>query len=325
MPFFDMPLEQLQAYEPPRHEPPDFDSFWASTLQAARQHPLNPVFEKVNVGLPLVDVYDLTFSGYGGQRIKGWYLRPTGATQALPVIVRYIGYGGGRGFPHNWLTWPNAGYAVLVMDTRGQGSAWSQGDTPDLPDGANPALPGFMTQGVLMPETYYFRRLYTDAARAIEAARAREDVDSTRVAVHGGSQGGGLAVAAAGLVPDVAAVLADVPFLCHFRRAIGLTNAYPYQEISDYLATHRDQAEVVLHTLDYFDGMYFAARIQAPALFSVGLMDMTCPPSTVYAAYNSIPDTINKDIKVYRFNAHEGGGDHQVIEQLQFLHDLWGG
>jgi hypothetical protein len=33
------------------------------------------------------------------------------------------GYGGGRGFPHSWLGWPTAGYALFVMDTRGQGSA----------------------------------------------------------------------------------------------------------------------------------------------------------------------------------------------------------
>ena len=57
------------------------------------------------------------------------------------------------------------------MDTRGQGSAWSKGDTPDPEsDGGNPQYPGFMTRGVLDPKTYYYRRVFTDAVRAVEAA-----------------------------------------------------------------------------------------------------------------------------------------------------------
>ena len=111
-------------------------------------------------------------------------------------MVEFIGYGGGRGYPISWLWASTAGYAHLVMDTRGQGSGWQHGDTPDLPvDGANPSVPGFMTQGILDPKTYYYRRLFTDAVRAVEAARSHPAVDATRVAVTGGSQGGGTALA----------------------------------------------------------------------------------------------------------------------------------
>ena len=87
------------------------------------------------------------------------------------MVVEYIGYGGGRGLPIDWLLCASAGYAHFVMDTRGQGSAWSKGDTPDLEsDGGNPHFPGFMTRGVLDPKTYYYRRVFTDAVRAVEAA-----------------------------------------------------------------------------------------------------------------------------------------------------------
>jgi cephalosporin-C deacetylase len=322
MPFFDLSLEQLQVYKPERSEPADFDEFWRMTLTEARQHSLNPRFEPADYGLSVFDVYDVTFAGYGGQPVKGWFLKPAGHNGLLPCVVEYIGYGGGRGFPLDWLLWPSAGYAFLVMDTRGQGSTWRHGDTPDLPDGANPHTPGFMTQGILDPKTYYYRRVFTDAVRAVEAARSHSAVDPKRVAITGGSQGGAITVAVSGLVTDVAAALPDVPFLCHFRRAIGLTGNQPYAEIVRYLSVHRDHEETVFKTLDYFDGMNFAARSPVRALYSTSLLDETCPPSTVFAAYNHL--SAPKAIKVYRFNEHEGGGSHHIVEKVRFLKQLWG-
>jgi cephalosporin-C deacetylase len=321
MPFFDLPLSELQTYRPQRSEPNDYESFWAQTLAETRQHDLNAVFEPYDAALSLVDVYDVTFSGYGGQRVKGWYIRPAGLKRPLPCVVEYIGYGGGRALPHDRLVWANAGFAHLVMDTRGQGSANLPGDTPDLPDGANPFYPGFMTQGVLDPQTYYYRRVFTDAVRAIEAARSRGDVDGSRIAVTGGSQGGGISIAAAALVPDVEMCIPDVPFLCDFRRAVGRTDKHPYQEISHYLSIHRDHVERVFNTLDYFDGLNFAPRIHAKTFFSVALMDEICPPSTIYGTYNYID--AEKDIRVYGYNNHEGGGTFHNGEKLRFVRREW--
>ena len=82
-----------------------------------------------------------------------------------------------------------------------------------------------------------------------------------------------------------------------------------------------DQVETVFRTLSYFDGVNFAARAKAKALFSVGLMDDICPPSTVYAAYNHYSG--DKEIAVYNYNNHEGGGPFQLRKQAQFLRDLW--
>jgi cephalosporin-C deacetylase len=319
--FIDFPLEELQAYRPAREEAPDFDAFWQETLADARKHPLDAKFERVDYGLNTFDVFDVTYAGYGGQPIKGWFLAPRGASGKLPCVVEYIGYGGGRAFPHQWLLYPSAGYATLVMDTRGQGSSWSNGDTPDIIDGANPFYPGFMTQGVLDPKSYYYRRVFTDGVRAVEAARSNPLVDPDRIAIAGGSQGGGITLAVSALQPDVAAALPDVPFLCHYRRATTLVDSMPYGEITKYCQTHRDKTETVFRTLSYFDGVNFAARAKAKALFSVGLMDEVCPPSTVYAAYNNYGG--EKDIRVYTFNHHEGGGLYQSIEKVNFLNALW--
>lgn len=320
MAFFDKPLEELRAYKPQRSEPADFDAFWRHTLSEARRHPLDARFENFDSRLKTVETFDATFNGYGGHPIKGWLLLPRRREGPLACVVQYIGYGGGRGFPSDWLLWSSAGYANFVMDTRGQGSAWSKGDTPD-PDGGDPAFPGFMTRGVLQPASYYYRRVFTDAVRAVEAAQSHPAVDRRRIAVAGGSQGGGIALAVAGLVPDVQAAMPDVPFLCHYRRASEITDAHPYQEIARYCMIHRDKIDAVFSTLSYFDGVNFAPRAGARALFSVALMDEICPPSTVFAAFNHYAGP--KDVRVYPFNHHEGGANFQTVEQLKFMSEIW--
>ncbi|GAA1485974.1 acetylxylan esterase [Brachybacterium fresconis] len=323
MALFDLPLEALREYRPVLDEPDDLEDFWAGTLSRARTHdPLLEVTAESN-GLSLIETFDVTFAGHDGAPIHAWYNRPADAGPDRPVVVEYIGYGGGRGEPLERLSWAAAGYGHLLMDTRGQGSSASPGHTAD-PAGSGPAAPGSLTRGIDSPETSYITRLMTDAARAVDAARALPGADG-RVAVAGASQGGGLALAAAGLVPDVDAVISNVPFLTHMRRAVDLVDTDPYQEIVRYLAIHRDAAEQVLRTLSYVDALHLGRRATAPALFSVGLRDMICPPSAVFAAHNLYgsagPTAPEREIIVYPFNHHEGGGSLQQRRQLDWLHE----
>ena len=289
-------------------------------MAEARSYDLEPHFEKTENLLTLIETFDVTFAGYGGQPIKGWLMLPRERSGPLPCVVQYLGYGGGRGYPTSWLEFAAAGYAHFVMDTRGQGSSWLKGDTPDLYENSSPHHPGYMTLGILSSKTYYYRRLFTDAVRAVEALKTHEDVDPNRIAVCGGSQGGGISLAVAAL-SDINAALIDVPFLCHFERAITVVDTLPYSEIISFLKVQREQLETVYQTLSYFDGVNFAKRASAPALFSVALMDPVCPPSTVYATYNHYGG--DKAIRVYPFNTHEGGERVQVMEQYRFLKELW--
>lgn len=325
MALFDMPLDALREYTPQLAEPADLEDFWDETLSRAREAspPIISV-ETVDNGLSLIDTWDVTFAGHDGSEIRAWYNRPAGAEGDLPIVVEYLGYGGGRGEPLERLAWAAAGYGHLLMDTRGQGSGWGAGGhTPD-PAGSGPATPGVMTRGLESPHTAYLTRLLTDAARAVDAARALPGADG-RVVVAGSSQGGGLALGAAGLVPDVDGVITNVPFMTHMRRAVDITDAEPYQEIVRYLSVHRGAEEQTFRTLSYVDALHLGRRAQAPALFSVALRDAICPPSTVFAAYNHYGSATGTDpqreIVIYPFNNHEGGGPTQQRRQLDWLRE----
>ncbi|MGN6330958.1 MAG: acetylxylan esterase [Motilibacteraceae bacterium] len=316
-----MPLERLREYRSDVHAPEDLDEFWSGTLAQARTGPALLSCDPVESGLSTLATFDVSFRGFAGSPVRAWLTRPAGwgAGEPLPVVVEYVGYGGGRGRPHDHLLYASAGYAHLVMDTRGQGSAWSPGHTADPDTTGAPHHPGFLTDGIDSPDSYYYRRVFTDAVRAVDLVQELPGTDPSRVAVLGNSQGGGIALAAAALADGVHAVLPSVPFLCDVRRASQVAGRGPYLELSRYLAVHPERVERTFSVLAYFDAAVLARRCTAPALFSVALMDAVCPPSTVFAAYNSYGGP--KQIDVWQYNDHDGAASAHVPHRLARLRE----
>lgn len=312
----DLPLADLRAYRPDVEEPADFDEFWADQLAAARAMGTEPAFDRADSPARHADVFDVTFAGHGGDPVKGWLLDPHRADPDAAMIVEFVGYGGGRGDPFDWLRWSCAGHPHLVMDCRGQGGSWRRADTADPGGSGDPAAAGFMTKGIASPQGYFYTRLFVDAVRAVDAARAWPGSAGRPVVVTGVSQGGGLTIVAAHLAGDIAGAMPDVPFLAHPRRALDVTDDDPYYELARYCRVHPGKVDQVFATLSYVDVVNHARRASAPALFSVGLTDTITPPSTVFAAYNHYAGA--KDIAVYPYNGHEGGGIPHFMAQLAF-------
>ena len=302
----DLDRAGLATYTSAYRAPGDFDEFWAKTLASAAEFELDPRIVAVETPLTTIDVFDVTFAGFGGHPVRAWLRVPRGNTGTLPGIVQFHGYGSGRGAAIDDLLWASSGYAHLIMDVRGQGGEHAGGATGDPVGTTGPGGRGFLTKGIGAKEDYFYRRVFTDAVRAVAVLRGLDFVDPSRVAAIGNSQGGGIALAVAGLVPDLAAVFTQSPFLTDIRRATLITGTNPYAEIGRYLAAHRDEVERVFDVLSYFDGVGFAGRAVAPAWFSTGLMDDICPPSTAFGAYHAYAGP--KQIAVWDYNGHDAGG-----------------
>lgn len=300
MPYQDMPRPALDLYRPAQIKEPDFDQFWDDTLAESRADPVHLDLNALDYPVAGVSINHAVYSGFGGAQIHGWLLRPE-RVDSLPGLVFYHGYGWYRREASEYLGWALQGYAVLAVDVRGQSS--ESGDPALYPAGH---APGFMTQGILDPRGYYYRYVYADAVRAVEALAGVPGVDPSRIGVTGSSQGGALALAVAALRDDVATAMAGVPFLCHFERAIEMADAGPYPEITRYLHIRREDEEQVFRTLRYIDVLNLADRISCPTLVTVGLRDPVCPPSTVFAVYNTLAAR-EKRLDVYPYDDHELG------------------
>ena len=237
MTAFDMPLDQLYAYRPEREEPPDFDAFWTETarLVALGRRRRRPSSARERSAADARRSTTCRSPGSAVNRIQGWFLAPAGATAPLPTVVEYIGYGGGRASAdRTGLTGPRPAMATSSWTPADRAARGAVGDTPDLDAGrrrepvSRASSPGVSPT----PSTYYYRRLITDAVLAVDAASLHPVVDRDRIIVAGGSQGGGLALAVAALSRRcLAPACIDVPFMCHWRRSVEITDEPPYHEL----------------------------------------------------------------------------------------------
>lgn len=293
-------------------EPEDFDAFWADTIAQTRSLPLDLTITPHPTRLTQIDVFDVSFRGFGGTPIRAWLRMPHGAGEPLPGLVQFFGYGNGRGHALRDLRWASAGYAHLVVDARGQG----HGDTDDDHADGGPSAGGFLTRGIRSPQEYYYRRVYADAVRAVDALRSIDRVDPSRVGAVGASQGGGIALAIAGLVPDISVAIVQAPFLCELDRAATVSSEHPYSLLRQYFADRRGDTAQALDTLRYFDGVNFARRATAPALLSTGLLDGIAPPETVLPAFSAYGG--DKQVVLWPYNGHEAGGDLDEENALEF-------
>lgn len=302
-PAVDLSLEELVKYKPPLTLKDDFEFFWKETINETKTYPLNSELVPFDYPIKEIRVFNAYYDGYKGSRINGWYILPFNAckSEKVPVIIHYHGYTGHKGYIQEYLKWLIQGFAVFAVSVRGQGSA-----TPDPASYSQGGIRGWLTNGILNKNEYYYKNVYMDCVRAIDFVCEREDIDTSRIGIYGESQGGGLTLAVAGLDSRPRFAMPVYPFLCHFRRAMEMYQADPYNELYDYFRMFDPEMKTekqVFDTLSYFDCMNLATRIKCPVMMALTLRDIICPPSTQFAAYNRLEGI--KECKIYPHHGHE--------------------
>jgi len=311
MDLLDTHVASLTQLNVPETKRPDFDQFWADTLQRVATTPLDISSTPVTYPVRAMDVHDVTFRALDGTPVKAWVILPAARSGRVPAIVHYHGAGGSRGIPASYAHWTAMGLAVVVMDFRMQ--AGLTGSHTGFV--AHRSL-GWMAMGLTDKHQFYLYHVWCDALCALRLAREHAAIDPARIAVDGGSQGGGTALAMAALDQSVALCTADVPSACWMEKRI-FDRSGGASHIAQFIQDHPDLLDTVMATVSYCDNLNLAARITCPVLVSCGLKDPVCPPDTVYAAYNKIKAP--KEMVAYPFAEHGGGGWLHTERKLAFV------
>ena len=148
---------------------------------------------------------------------------------------------------------------------------------------------GYLANGLENKDIYYMKHVYVGLVRCIDFLTSLPEWDGKNVAVQGGSQGGALAIIAAGLDSRVTQCVANHPALSDMAgyAAKGGTGGYPHFCRQPQILSNKD----CLNTLAYFDVVNFARYVKAPTYLTWGYNDVTCPPTTSYAVWNTLKCT----------------------------------
>ncbi len=300
---FDMPLEELQHYQGVNPRPDDFDRYWDRALQDMNTLSMDVALEDADFQASFAACHHLTFTGMGGARIHAKLVKPRKIDPPAPAVLCFHGYGISSGDWFSYLPFAAQGLVVAALDCRGQG-----GLSEDVGGVSGWTQTGHIVRGLSGdPEDLLYRSIFLDTAQLAKIVMATEEVDARRVGVLGGSQGGGLALACAGLVPEVKRAAVCYPFLTDYKRVWDIDqDVDAYEELRTWFRRfdpRHEREDEVFTRLGYIDVQNLAPRIQAEVLMAVGLRDTICPPSTQFAAYNKI--TAPKRVLLYPDYGHE--------------------
>jgi cephalosporin-C deacetylase len=303
MPLVDMPLDQLKVYQGTNPRPDDFEEFWDAGLAELAE--IDPELElrPAKFQVSFADCFHLFFTGTGGARVHAKYIRPK-HKENCPAVLQFHGYTISSGDWNEKLNYVGAGFCVAALDCRGQG-----GISQDLGGTTGPTQAGHIIRGLAdPPRSMLYRHIFLDTARLAQIVMDLNEVDADRVVATGASQGGGLTLACAALVPRIKRAAPWYPFLSDYQRVCEMDlDVKAYDELRKYFRHHDPRQEAYAETflkLGYIDIQHLAKRIRAQVLMGLGLMDTVTPPSTCFAAYNKIQS--QKDVVIYPNFAHEG-------------------
>lgn len=296
----DMPLDELQTYLGSTPCPADFDVFWNKAMEEMRATaPEVELIPNSLIKVPFAECFDLYFTGVGGARIHAKYLRPKASSQPHPAVLKFHGYAWHAGDWHDKLNYVAMGFCVAALDCRGQG-----GLSEDSGSIKGPTLRGHIIRGIEdSPEKMLLRQIYLDTVQLANIVMGFPEVDENHVCATGESQGGALALVCAALEPRIVKAAPVHPYLSDFKRYWYLDAQDEIREYFRFFDPLHQREEEIFTRLGYIDIQNLMKQIKAEVLFTTGLLDKVCPPSTQFAAYNKIKS--EKRMLLFHDYAHE--------------------
>ena len=268
-------------------KPQDFDAFWAAEKRQLNSIPLEIISEQYTLSAAdsAFGCWDIALPGPKPKPARGYFAKPLHAPKkSLPALLM-VHAAGVKGDwclskPAAALRYAKMGQGVLCLDLNAHGMLNGQPAEyyAALEEGE---LKNYATQGLKHRDSIYFKGMYLRLLRAIEFLTAQPEWDGRRLLVIGESQGGGQALAAAGLDRRVSAVVATVPAMCDFGGLLANRRSGWPQPLE-----YTGNISIVQKALPYFDTAFLLEGSVATLVVEIGLIDQTCPPASIFAAIN---------------------------------------
>ncbi|MBL7971069.1 MAG: acetylxylan esterase [Prolixibacteraceae bacterium] len=286
-----------EKIKPTTESPADFVQFWDKAKAEAAKVPMDVKLtllperctEKVNVYHASIQNYKV------GTRLYGILCVPKKAGK-YPALLKVPG-AGVRPYYGDVATAEN-GVITFEMGIHGIPVTMEPSVYADM---GRSVLDGYMFYNLDDRDRYYYKRVYLGCVRAVDFICSLPEFDGSTLVVTGGSQGGALSIVTAGLDSRVKYLASFYPALCDLTGYLhGRAGGWPhmFNQWNKAFNAKPDKIE----TSRYYDVVNFARLVKVPGYYSWGYNDVTCPPTSMYAAYNVIGAP--KSLNVYEETGH---------------------
>jgi cephalosporin-C deacetylase len=232
--------------------------YWRHALAELSRCPARPEIEPLPLrSTAFATLYGVRLTSLGPYRLFGYLSIPKGAGP-FPAIYYAPKYQSVLEIiPQGTANLQRSRYVTFALAGRGQRNA-------DSPYAA--MFPGLLTDGIASGASYPFRGIVADAIRGLEFLLTRREVDAARVVVAGND----IALLTAALTAGATHVVTAPALFYRTAELAAKTQAYPLEEINDYLRLHPARAEAVRRTLANFDLVGLAPRVTVATLVMAG-------------------------------------------------------
>lgn len=292
----------VDEIRPFTREPADFIDFWNRNIEDMRAVPLSYTKEKAEeYCTDKIDCYLLKIRlNKLNQSVYAYLFYPKNAQKgSCPVVLCPPGAGIKTiKEPLRHKYYAENGFIRMEMEIHGLDPRLSKETFDDITKAFNGRENGYLYNGLQDPDRYYMKRVYLSLIRCLDLLTALPEWDGRNLIVQGGSQGGALAIVAAGLDRRVTQCIVNHPALSDMAAySAGRTGGYPHFNKVDGMFTDRN-----MRTMAYYDVVNFARHVTADVYMTWGYNDNTCPPTTSYAVWNTF--TCPKEALITPINEH---------------------
>jgi cephalosporin-C deacetylase len=233
-------------------------TYWQQTLDDLAGYPACPEIDMLPLrSTDFATLYSVRLTSLGPYRVFGYLSIPAGAGP-FPAIYYAPKYQSVLEIiPQGTANLQRSRYITFALAGRGQRNA-------DMPYAA--MFPGLLTEGIDYAASYVFRGIVADSVRGLQFLLTRPELDAARVVVVGND----IALITAALSPGATHVVSTPTLFYNTAALAPRTEAYPLEEINDYLRMFPERAEAVRRTLAYYDLQAFAPQVTATSLLMAG-------------------------------------------------------